>query len=178
MLRTSGSGPLSVCLLGYGWIIERNGLEIARGFGLFLGNRRTGSNIAEYLALIDGLETLGDLRLRHEKVEIRGDAKCVIDQMMGYAGVSSLLSKELNKQARRLAKRFTNLSWVWVPRWENRHADSLSRRSFRYLADSPHLEGEIKRSRFSAPSGGHLVPLVDLTVHAPFVKAEDYLAPR
>ena len=32
-------------------------MEIARGFGLFLCKCRTGSNIAEYLALIEGLET-------------------------------------------------------------------------------------------------------------------------
>jgi ribonuclease HI len=178
MLRTSGNGPLSVSLLGYGWILERNDLEIARGFGLFLSNHRIGSNIAEYLALIDGLETLEDLRIRRENVEIRGDAKCVIDQMSGFAGVSSPLTKELHQRARRLARRFTNLSWVWVPRRENRHADNLSRRSFRYLPYSPHLEREIKRPRFAASYGGHLVPLVDLTVHTPVMKAEGYLAPR
>jgi ribonuclease HI len=172
MLRTSGHGPRSVSLLGYGWIVERNALEIARGFGLFLGNPKTGSNIAEYVALIDGLETLRDMRISHEKVEIRGDAKCVIDQMMGSAGVSSPLTKELHQCARSLARHFTNLAWVWVPRRENRHADSLSRRSSRYLLYSPHLDRQINRSRVSASSGERLVPLAHLTVHTPVMKAE------
>lgn len=175
MLRTSASEPVPVSLLGYGWIIERNGLEVARGFGLFLRKYKTGSNIAEYLALIDGLETLIDLRIRHEPVEVRGDAKCVIDQMTGYAGVSSPLTTELNQRARKLAKRFTSLTWLWVPRSENRHADSLSRRSFRHLRFSPHLGREINRSALSPSQSERLVPLVDLRVHAPLVQIASHL---
>ena len=51
-----------------------------------------GSNAAEYLALIEGLEALEDLRIGNEPVEVRGDAKCVIDQMLGHAAVSSPLT--------------------------------------------------------------------------------------
>jgi len=178
MLHTSGSGPMPISLLGYGWILERNGMEIARGFGLFLRKCKTGSNIAEYLALIDGLETLVDLRIGHEAVQIRGDAKCVIDQMTGDAGVSSPLTRELNQRARMLAKHFTSLTWVWVPRRENRYADRLSRRSFHYLRDSPHLHRKIRWSRLSSADRERLVPLVDLRVHAPAVKAGNYLTDR
>jgi len=170
MLHTSGSEPMPISLLGYGWILERNGMEIARGFGLFLRKCKTGSNIAEYLALIDGLETLVDLRIRHEAVQIRGDAKCVIDQMTGYAGVSSSLTRELNRRARTLAKQFTGLTWVWIPRRENRHADRLSRRSFHYLRDSPHLHRKISWSRRSSSRSDRLVPLVDLRVHTPMLQ--------
>src|SRR4030095_11612032 len=132
MLHTAGSEPTPVSLLGFGWVLERNSIEAARGFGLFLRNGKTGSNIAEYLALINGLETLVDLRIRHEAVEIRGDAKCVIDQMIGYARVSSPLTRQLYQRARTLARRFSDLTWIWVPRRENQHADRLSRRSFHY----------------------------------------------
>ena len=156
---------MPVSLLGYGWILERKGLEVARGFGLFLRKCKTGSNIAEYLALIDGLETLVDLRVRHEAIQVRGDAKCVIDQMAGFAGVSSPFTKELHTQARTLARRFTDLTWVWVPRSENRHADRLSRQSFHYLCYSPQLYRKIHRSRFSSSPSEQLVPLVDLRVH-------------
>jgi ribonuclease HI len=178
MLQPSGSERAPLCLLGYGWILERNGLEVARGFGLFLRKCKTGSNIAEYLALIDGLEALVDLRVRYETVQIRGDAKCVIDQMTGYASVSSPLTRELYQRARSLAKRFTGLTWVWVPRNENRHADSLSRRSFHYLRYSPHLYRKIYRSRSSSSPNEQLVPLVDLRVHAPMLQAENYLTNR
>ena len=176
MLHTSGSEPMPVSLLGYGWLLERNGLEVARGFGLFLRKCKTGSNIAEYLALIDGLETLLDLRVRHQAIQIRGDAKCVIDQMTGFAGVSSPFTRELNGQARALARRFTDLTWVWVPRSENRHADRLSRRSFHFLRYSPDLYGKINRSRLS--SSEQLVPLVDLRVHTPRLQTSNYLTNR
>lgn len=167
MLQPSGSERMPVSLLGYGWILERNNREVAHGFGLFLRKCKTGSNIAEYLALIEGLETLRDLRIGHEHVEIRGDAKCVIDQMTGYAGVSSPLTRELHQRARTLAKPFTGLTWVWVPRSENRHADRLSRRSFYYLCDSPDLRRKINASRRSSAHAERLVPLVDLRIHAP-----------
>lgn len=178
MLRSSGDEPMPVSLLGYGWIIEWNAVEVARGFGLFLRKDKTGSNIAEYLALINGLETLMDLRVRHEAIEVRGDAKCVIDQMTGDSRVSSPLTVELNRRARKLARRFTALTWLWVPRRENRHADSLSRKSFTYMHHSPLLDQEIHRSRFSSSCGERLVPLVDLRVHSPIMKAEEYLTHR
>jgi len=163
MLHTSGTEPTPISLLGYGWILEQNDSEIARGFGLFLQRSRTGSNIAEYLALIDGLEALADLRIGHESVQVRGDAKCVIDQMTGRAGVSSPLTSQLNRRARALAKRFPNLTWTWVPRRENSHADRLSRRGFHYLRYSPALHRKIKGLR--AAQRERLVPLVDLRVH-------------
>jgi ribonuclease HI len=178
MLQPSGSELAPLCLLGYGWILERNGLEVARGFGLFLRKCKTGSNIAEYLALIDGLEALDDLRVRVETVQIRGDAKCVIDQMTGYASVSSPFTRKLHQRAQSLAKRFTGLTWVWVPRNENRHADRLSRRSFYYLRYSPQLYRKINRSRFSPSQSERLVPLVDLRVHAPRLQAGNYLTNR
>jgi len=178
MLHTSGSEPMPVSLLGYGWMIERNGIEIARGFGLFLRKRKTGSNIAEYLALLEGLETLLDLQVRHERVEIRGDAKCVIDQMSGFARVSSVLTRKLNQRAQKLAKHLTDVIWVWVPRNENRDADRLSRRSFRYLRYSPHLNHEINKSQLSTSYGGSFVPLVDLRVHTPVRQAGNHLTNR
>ena len=168
MLRSSDNDwPKHFGLLGYGWLIQQDGTEVARGFGVFLRNCRAGSNAAEYLALIDGLDALADLQINHEQVEIRGDAKCVIDQMTGAATVSSPLTRILHKHARRLSRRFPSLTWTWVPRRENRHADSLSRRSFLYLHYSPRLNTD--RNLASQPNLylGGLIPLVDLRIHSP-----------
>ena len=168
MLRSSGDPwPADVGLLGYGWIIEKDKVEIARGFGVFMRRCMAGSNVAEYLALIEGLEAMSDLRVINETVEIRGDAKCVIDQMTGQASVSSPLTRTLHNRTRKLSKRFKSLTWVWVPRRENKHADQLSRRSFRYLYYSPALEREIRKPPFIQLYGGKLIPLLDLRVHAP-----------
>lgn len=171
MFRTSGEDRSNKTgLLGYGWLIQRDGWEVARGFGVFLRNCRAGSNAAEYLALIDGLEALADLQITHEPVEIRGDAKCVIDQMTGVAAVSSSLTRILNRQARKLSRRFGSLTWRWVPRRENRHADSLSRRSFLYLHYSSNLnsDGKLHKQRYLYQ--GALIPLVDLRIHSPLAR--------
>ena len=168
MLRTvHNDWQTYVGLLGYGWLIERNQVEVAHGYGIFVGKSMAGSNISEYLAIIEGLEALVDLPIKNAAVQIRGDAKCVIDQMIGSASVSSPLTLELHQQARKLAAQFTYLTWNWVPRRENRQADSLSRRSFRYISYSSYLDQEINQPQLHSLYGGRLVPLVDLRVHNP-----------
>ena len=166
MLRTvNDDQQLQIGLLGYGWLIESNNVEVAHGFGIFVGRPTAGSNAAEYLALIEGLEVLVDLRITGAVIQIRGDAKCVIDQMIGIASVSSPLTLELYQRARKLANHFTSLTWNWVPRRENCQADSLSRRSFRYLRNSSCLDQEINQPTLLSLYGGRLIPLADLRVH-------------
>jgi ribonuclease HI len=165
MLRTSAKDWSSKKgLLGYGWLIQRRGVEVAHGYGVFLRNCNAGSNAAEYLALIDGLEALLDMRITHEWIDVRGDAKCVIDQMTGAASVSSPLTRRLYQKTNQLSRHFPYLTWKWVPRRENRHADSLSRRSFQYLRYS-HRPYEQSNYRYEYHDG--LIPLVDLRVLAP-----------
>lgn len=172
MLRTiNNDWQTYLGLLGYGWLIERNHVEVAHGYGIFVGRSIVGSNVAEYLALIEGLEALVDLRITDAVVQIRGDAKCVIDQMIGSASVSSPLTLELYKRARKLAGQFAYLTWNWVPRSENRHADRLSRRSFRYISYSSCLDQEINQPQLLSLYGGRLTPLVDLRVHNPVMQA-------
>lgn len=141
---------------------------MARGFGLFAQRQMACSNLAEYLALIEGLEALLDLRIWDEPIEIRGDAKCVIDQMKGDAAVNSLRTRKLHLRARRLANHFDSLAWSWIPRKENKLADKLSRRGLRQLHSFPQAyEHALNRlNSHSIPADG-LVPLVDLRIYSP-----------
>jgi ribonuclease HI len=93
--------------------------------------------VAEYLALIEGLEALQCLGV-HGKVEVRGDAKSVIDQMLGHASINSSRVKPLFKRARKLAASFAPVFWVWMPRKHNVLADSLTRRAIRQINRSPY----------------------------------------
>jgi len=179
MFRASENDwPDQLGLLGYGWLIQRDGWEAARGFGVFLKNCRAGSNAAEYLALIDGMDALADLQIFDEPVEIRGDAKCVIDQMTGAATVSSPLPKILYRQARKLSRRFSSLTWTWVPRRENRYADSLSRRSFLYLHYSSCFYADRKPLQKTNLFKRRLIPLVDLRIHFPLVPSGSHSTVR
>jgi ribonuclease HI len=167
MLRLINEKTGKTGLLGYGWLILNNDIEAARGFGLFAHSRMPNSNIAEYLALIEGLEALTDLRIRNQPVEIRGDAKCVIDQMKGIASVNSLSIQKLHRRASRLADRLDSLTWTWIPRNKNKLADKLSRRGLRQLHITPNAyENALSRLRTNAVGSG-LISLIDLRVYTP-----------
>ena len=155
-------------LLGFGWFILNDELEVARGFGLFAHTHMANSNIAEYLALIEGLEAMTDLKILGESITIRGDAKCVIDQMNGVAAVSSLSTRKLHRRAKRLANRFDSLTWTWVPRRENKLADKLSRRGLRQLHTLPQAyKNAMDLLNIDSVARNGLISLVDLRVYTP-----------
>jgi len=166
MLQMLNEHPQMGGFLGYGWHITRNGAEIAHGFGLFANKNTVNSNIAEYLALIEALEASVDLRIRDEQIEIRGDSKCVIDQMAGRASVSSPTIQSLYRRAHRLAGKFKYLSWGWIPRCKNRLADSLSRRGLDHLYNQPGAYA-LALNRLDSQSGGSsgFISMLDLRVY-------------
>lgn len=121
----------------YGWLIERDGVMIARGHGGYVRAMEATSNIAEYLALIEGLSALIDLGCEDESIQVIGDARSVIDQMQGVVAVHSASTRRLYRRARRLAGRFHRLIWRWAPRRLNRRADLLSRKAMRQIYAHP-----------------------------------------
>jgi ribonuclease HI len=124
-------------LLGYGWLITRDGVIVAKGHGLFAREKEATSGVAEYVALLEGLDALSDLGVNKEMVEVRGDAKFVIDQMTGDSEVNSDSVKPLHRHAMRLARSFHHINWVWTPRKRNRQADALSRLGLRKFYKNP-----------------------------------------
>lgn len=120
-------------IMCYGWLIEQDRRMIARGHGGLLDHQLASSNAAEYIALIEGLEALQDLRLRHAEIQVTGDAKSVVQQMTGDARVSSEQIKPLYQKAVRLCNQFERLMWVWAPRRQNRAADQLTRRALKQI---------------------------------------------
>lgn len=120
-------------LMCYGWVIYRDGRLVAHGHGAYARPEDASSNSAEYLALIEGLHALRDMGIKHEPVEIIGDARSVIDQMVGMAGVNAPQARMLNQRARRIARHFRALTWVWQPRSNNHAADQLTRRALRQV---------------------------------------------
>ncbi len=169
MLHTlSEETPQTGGFLGYGWLLTRDITEIAYGFGLFAQKQTVNSNLAEYLALIEALEALLDFRIMHEHIEIRGDAKCVIDQMTGAASISSPATQRLYQRARKLANQFIHLSWCWVPRNKNKPADKLSRRGLYQLSIKPNAyEMALNQLNTDPPDCSGFVPVLDLRVYKP-----------
>jgi ribonuclease HI len=119
--------------LCYGWIICEADVIIAQGHGAYACGLNASSNVAEYLALIEGLEALSDLGIGDKPVIIYGDAKCVIDQMRGAANVNSGTLWPHYDRAMKLANSFLDLDWVWMPRKYNKAADWLTRRAMKQV---------------------------------------------
>ncbi|HVN53628.1 MAG TPA: ribonuclease HI family protein [Anaerolineaceae bacterium] len=153
----------------YGWLILRNGRVIARGHGVFGHGKEATSNAAEYLGLIEGLEALRDLGVRSdERIEVYGDAKSVIDQMIGLSGVNSPRTRRLYRQAHRLAREFTNLHWIWTPRRYNRDADQLTRRAMRQIcSDQVHFQAAIDAIDRDWDRSDQFLSITDLRVYQP-----------
>ena len=153
----------------YGWVIVENEEVIARGHGGYLRGKDASSNVAEYLGLIEGLEALLDMGAAEELVTIRGDAKSVIDQMLGEAMVSASSIKPLHRRARKLAAQFKRAQWNWAPRRYNQEADALTRRALRQLKANPRqyeealteLEGQCRKGRQMK----RLMPVMDLRMY-------------
>jgi broad specificity phosphatase PhoE/ribonuclease HI len=84
----------------------------------------TTNNVAEYRGLIAGLEEAR--RLGATEVAVRMDSKLVVEQMSGRWKVKHAGMAELHQQARSLASTFDSVSFTWIPREQNKHADRLA----------------------------------------------------
>lgn len=120
--------------MAYGWILLDKSLTDLQcglsdsGIGdvIASGNRTCGigtSNISEYRALIAGLQ--GAIKKKIDVIHIMGDSQLVVKQILG---VFKAKKPELIKHrdfALRLLEKFDDYSIMWIPRTENKRADSL-----------------------------------------------------
>ncbi len=106
----------------------------------FIGSET--NNVAEYRGLIAGLTAARDLGAR--RVAVRMDSNLVVQQMRGAWQVKHAGLRPLARQATELASSFDQVTFDWIPREQNKHADRL--------ANEAMDRGEGKRPRPSAPT--------------------------
>jgi broad specificity phosphatase PhoE/ribonuclease HI len=82
------------------------------------------NNVAEYRGLIAGLEEAA--KVGATEVDVRMDSKLVVEQMSGSWKVKHPDLKSLINQAMAVAAKFERISYAWIPRAENSHADRLA----------------------------------------------------
>ena len=85
---------------------------------------RATNNVAEYRGLVAGLDDA--LKLGATEARVFLDSKLLVEQMSGRWKVKHPDLVELHAQARKLASRFDRISYTWVPRARNSHADRLA----------------------------------------------------
>lgn len=95
--------------------------EVLRECGRFLGTAT--NNVAEWQALLLGLEAARDLQLR--SLAIRMDSELVIKQVRGEYRVKHPDLIPLHRRATQLLRGFDRVDVRHVPRKQNAHADRL-----------------------------------------------------
>ncbi|WP_433663312.1 bifunctional RNase H/acid phosphatase [Nocardia sp. CA-128927] len=99
------------------------------------------NNVAEYRGLIAGLEAAAELGA--QIVTVRMDSKLVVEQMSGRWKVKHEAMIPLADRARRLVAGFERVSFTWIPRAENKHADRLANEAM----DDGALVDEVRTAR-------------------------------
>jgi ribonuclease HI len=92
--------------------------EIAEGLG------ETTNNVAEYIAVIMGLERAGELGATD--VLLRSDSQLLINQITGVYKVKSPHLQPLHRRVLQLAAGFERIRFEHVPRARNAEADRLA----------------------------------------------------
>ncbi len=85
----------------------------------------TTNNIAEYEALICGLESA--LIHNADQVVVRSDSELVVRQSLGHYKVRAQHLKPLAEQVQRLIRGFDRVIFERIPREKNKQADRLAR---------------------------------------------------
>ncbi|WP_096288730.1 bifunctional RNase H/acid phosphatase [Mycobacterium ahvazicum] len=101
---------------------------------------RATNNVAEYRGLIAGLEDA--VRLGASEADVYMDSKLVVEQMSGRWKVKHPDLIELHAEARKLAVRLERVSYTWIPRERNKHADRLANEAMDAAAEVCSQEAE------------------------------------
>jgi ribonuclease HI len=107
-------------------IFEDSGLAMAEPWSMEASN-----NVAEYSALIRGLEWLIENGYADSNVVVRGDSRIVVNQLNGTFKIKAPRLLKLFHDAKILLSKFRNLRIEWVDRSKNADADLLSRIAYR-----------------------------------------------
>ncbi|KUI23387.1 acid phosphatase [Mycobacterium sp. GA-1285] len=108
------------------------------------------NNVAEYRGLIAGLSEAASVGAT--EVDVRMDSKLVVEQMSGRWKVKHPDIATLHQQATAVAARFDRVTYTWVPRAENSHADRLANEAMNAAAEIPSGVEESKPHRASTPT--------------------------
>lgn len=163
-------------VMAYGWLVYHQGVMVARGYGVVAGRAEATSNVAEYLALIEGLQALLDMGLQDEAILVSGDSKIVISQMNGTARIHAERMQELFAQAAGLAALLDNVKYEWRKRSKNKAADNLTRHALKQARknhrDYERIIQELiarggKFQRRSRSLTDSFLPLINLSVFQP-----------
>lgn len=133
-----------------GWrLVDGDGQELNSGLRVFCEGPGATNNVAEYGALIAGLEWLASrAELLHGEgyitLSVRSDSQLAIYQTAGRWSCNKPHLAKLRDDARRVLQTIKDAGFIcslaWVPREQNVEADALSREAYRQHTGSLPIE--------------------------------------
>ncbi len=120
-LSTDGGARGNPGPAAYGYVLESEDGTVLAAHGERIGVAT--NNVAEYRALVAGLEKA--LELGVEEVRVVSDSELLVKQMNGEYRIKNEALKGLAAEAERLARRLRDVSYEAVRREHNELADSL-----------------------------------------------------
>jgi len=121
-LRTDGGARGNPGPAAAAFVLESEDGSVIRSGGRFLGE--TTNNVAEYEALIWGLETASDHGVR--RLKVCADSELVVRQVNGVYKVKHANMKPLHAKVTALMRRFERVEVCHVRRSDNTLADALA----------------------------------------------------
>ena len=110
--------------LGLGFVIFQKNTTVLHEFKSAVDIESGTNNIAEYMALIEGLKYIVDEKIDY--VDIYGDSDLIIKQVLGVYKVKALHLKVYHDVVKDLLEKIPKVNFQHVPRNENSHADKLA----------------------------------------------------
>ncbi len=120
-LSTDGGARGNPGPAAFGYVLETEDGTVLDARGEAIGVAT--NNVAEYRALIAGLESALDRGVT--ELEVVSDSELVVKQMRGEYKVKNAALKELSQKAARLARRLDEIVYTAVRREHNELADRL-----------------------------------------------------
>ena len=120
-LSTDGGARGNPGPAAYGYVLETDDGTVLDARGEAIGVAT--NNVAEYTALVAGLEKAVELGL--DELEVVSDSELLVKQMRGEYRVKNPVLGELHEAAERLAKRIGRVTYRAVRREHNELADRL-----------------------------------------------------
>jgi ribonuclease H / adenosylcobalamin/alpha-ribazole phosphatase len=132
LVEADGGSRGNPGLAGYGAVVrDASTGEVLAEVSEAIG--RATNNVAEYSGLLAGLRAAAELAPGAD-AEVRMDSKLVVEQMSGRWKIKHpdlrLLAAQVSEAARALGR----VTYTWVPRERNTHADRLANEAMNALA--------------------------------------------
>jgi ribonuclease HI len=120
-LSTDGGARGNPGPAAYGYVLEAEDGTVLAAHGEAIGTAT--NNVAEYRALVAGLEKAVELHV--DEVEVVSDSELLVKQMRGEYKVKNAALRELSEAAADLARQLRSVRYTAVRREHNELADQL-----------------------------------------------------